>query len=387
MKRFLFVRIFCIYCHNYSSCVYSKTEDSFKFGTTCGAMRGATIAVCSTGVVELLSLCDRVFYNLRAPAEVSQKELFDIRGYYLKKLQEQKGRKSCSVCQEVTPDQRSLSPSPSLDCPRNSISDPQNPAINVEEADEQVYSDASCSPTRRDGTFLKPSKNSKSRSPSVNGRSCSTSRSVSPFPFKEPPGLADVPLERTPSPRLGKQLDSVDSSVASFERETTSSKSEFTYVRYEESGISSAKTSNCVAEETKTTERTLEEAARKLSEGSQDMENATKPEPFWVNEWRWCVTLGCRTRCIGGVVWLFLVCFISYRVLIPAWQQRVASDRFPGIYVSIAWIVVRGFTVIYRNGSAIQKLVLRETRWWRILDRFRSDDSIIALGEFPDEFC
>lgn len=301
-----------------------------------------SILVAAIGVVEFLEFYERVLDNVRFANTPPKQDLNTIRFYYAKSIRPESARRptSPSLWEEVVPRRRSLSPYPSLDLsvPRNSISsDLQNPSISVSEVDEEIYSDASTSSratspepdTRK--LIEKPSpilsvpirkSRSRSRSPSVNRRSSgSTSRSISPLPFRESSKLVDVPLTRKRAKSEGLTLgpnvkvEGVQKSPSSTEVVEASywnrslspfeqllqdeyehdNKSEFTYVKYEErsSSIPLVKISNCkqVEEEhlatssssssANSTDKTLEGAAKILSEQKPEMEEK-KPEPFWV---------------------------------------------------------------------------------------------------------
>lgn len=302
-----------------------------------------SIFVAAIGVVELLAFYDRVLDNVRLANNQPEHDLSKIRSYYIKTLQSEDARRSTSpsLLEEVIPRRRSLSPYPSLDlsAPRNSICrELLNPSINVSEVDEEVYSDASSSSkdsspepeTRkfRDkqspvhlSPIRKAKSRSKSRSPNLNGNSSgSTSRSVSPLPFREPSELVEIPLTRKRatsenlSNRFDVKVEVIKKSPSSteiveenywkrspspfgkllkeeYEHETTSHKSEFTYVKFESrnSDIPSVKVSDCkeVEEEQQAsssfcgdTNKTLAQVANTLSEQKAKMEK--KPEPFWV---------------------------------------------------------------------------------------------------------
>lgn len=298
-----------------------------------------SILVAVVGVVEFLEFYDHVLDNVRFSNTPPKQDLNSIRFYYAKTLRPERARRSTSpsLWEEVVPRRRSLSPYPSLDlsAPRNSISsDLQNPSISVSEVDEEVYSDASSSSratspepeTRKlkekpSPILLVPIRKSRSRSrsPSLNRRSStSTSRSISPLPFREPSELVEVPLTRkranSESLTIGPnvKVEGVQKSPSStevvkanywnrspspfkkllqeeHEHESTSYKSEFTYVKYEErsSSIPLVKISNCkqveeehLASSSNNTDKTLEGAAKILSERKPEMEK--KPEPFWV---------------------------------------------------------------------------------------------------------
>lgn len=301
-----------------------------------------SILVAAIGVVEMLAFYDRVLDNVRLSNRQPKQDLNAIRSYYVKTLQSECGGKSALTgsSDEIIPRKRSLSPYPSLDftAPRNSIcKELQNPSISVSEVDEEVYSDASSSsrgtsaepetrklrekPSNHLSPIRKAKSKSKSRSPSLNGRSSgSTSRSISPLPFREPNELVEIPLDRkrTSSENLTNRFDvdveGVQRSPSNaevvpgnywkrspspfqkllqedYEHESTSRKTEFTYVKYENkrSDIPSVKISNCkeVEEEQQAscsfsgdTNKTLEQAADILSEQKTKMDE--KPDPFWV---------------------------------------------------------------------------------------------------------
>lgn len=240
-----------------------------------------SILIAAIGVVELLAFYDRVLDNVRSANSAPKQDLIGIRSYYVRSLREG----------EVDPRRRSLS---------------HNPSINISEVDEDVYSDASessrsASPepeTRipRQGLFP-PSRKSKSRS------SCSTSRSVSPLPFREPGELEEIPLEspiRNSESLLkveGVQRSPSGSEIVDWKRSPSPFQKllleEHEDVRYDEQidtgDLPLVKVSNCEEVEeqqgqasTSSSEagKTLEEAAKILSghmEGQQE-----KPEPFWV---------------------------------------------------------------------------------------------------------
>lgn len=298
-----------------------------------------SIFVAAIGVVELLAFYDRVLDNVRLANNQPKHDLSKIRSYYIKSLQSEdvKTSSSSSLLEEVIPRRRSLSPYPSLDlsAPRNSICmELLNPSISVSEVDEEVYSDASSSSSPEPETrkvrekhssrllspIRKSKSRSKSRSPSLNGRSSgSTSRSISPLPFREPTELVEISLDKRGataenlSDRFNVKVDGVQKSPSSteivegnywkrspspfrklldqeYEHETTSHKSEFTYVKYEhrKSDIPSVKVSNCKEVEEQQasssfcgdTSKTLEQVANNLSDQNTKMEK--KPEPFWV---------------------------------------------------------------------------------------------------------
>lgn len=276
-----------------------------------------SIFVAAVGVVELLAFYDRVLDNVRLANTPSKQELDSIHSYYVKNLHAEERRRFSSPClSEVGPRKRSLSPYPSLgfNAPRNSICK-DNPSISVCEIEEEVSSDTSSkasSPEPETRKFqgqsaflISPNRKSKSRSKSrsPDGRSsCSTSRSISPLPFRESNQLAEVALRRKRASseqlvdRLEVNVGGVQKSSSSSEivegsywkrspspfqkllqEEVEASKNDSNYMKYENRN----KTRINVQREASSSS-TRDSKKLKQAENTDETDMEKKPEPFWV---------------------------------------------------------------------------------------------------------
>lgn len=235
------------------------------------------------------------------------------------------------------PRRRSLSPYPSfeLTAPRNSICPEllDNPTISVTEVDEEAYSDTSNSrsvspPTRVESTsfnnslywtkkpYLVPRSRSRSRSRSPSSRSRhsrSSSRSASPITYKQSQDVVgiDSSIHRSKSEsnylEVGYNGNGIKRSSSNGElvdgNYWRKSPSPFMKLLLEDhsleddakdaskkenlelpivSNCSSTELDDAASSSSLETFKTLEEAAKKLTNATPTTEGRKSPEPFWV---------------------------------------------------------------------------------------------------------